>query len=75
MNRDRIDGNLKQVHGKVKELWGRLVDDQSVVISGKREQLAGRTQEQYGVARDAAERQQRAWETRYQQFFEARPKL
>ena len=27
MNQDRIEGNWKQVKGKVKEQWGKLTDD------------------------------------------------
>jgi len=34
----RIDGNWKQVTGKVKEQWGKLTDDDLTMIDGKREQ-------------------------------------
>ena len=57
MNWDRAQGNWKQFKGKVKEQWGLLTDDQLDVIGGRREQLAGRVQEAYGVSRDEAERQ------------------
>jgi uncharacterized protein YjbJ (UPF0337 family) len=59
MNRDRFEGNWKQVKGKVKEAWGKLTDDDLDVIDGKREQLLGKIQERYGIARDEAERQLR----------------
>lgn len=62
MNSDRIEGNWKQLKGKVQEQWGKLTDDELDVIEGRREQLAGRIQERYGVARDEAERQVREWE-------------
>ena len=62
MNWDRIEGNWKQVKGKVKEQWGRLTDDHLDVIGGKRDQLVGRIQESYGVSRDEADRQVREWE-------------
>jgi len=32
------------------------------VIAGKRDQLVGRIQERYGIARDEAERQAKQWE-------------
>jgi uncharacterized protein YjbJ (UPF0337 family) len=57
MNWDRIKGNWKQMQGKVKEKWGKLTDDDLTVIDGKREQLAGRLQSTYGMAKDEAERQ------------------
>lgn len=62
MNTDRIEGNWKQLKGKVQEQWGKLTDDELDVIEGRREQLAGRIQERYGVAREEAERQVREWE-------------
>lgn len=64
MNRDRIEGNWKQLKGKVKEKWGRLTDDQLDEIAGRRDQLAGKIQESYGIGRDEAERQVREWESR-----------
>lgn len=62
MNWDRIEGNWKQVKGKVIEKWGKLTDDDVDVIKGKREQLAGKIQERYGVAKDVAENQVAEWE-------------
>ena len=57
MNWDRIEGNWKQMKGKAKARWGKLTDDQFDVIAGKREQLVGRIQEHYGIAKDDAEKQ------------------
>ena len=57
MNWDRVAGNWKQVKGKFREKWGKLTDDDLDVIEGKREQLAGRLQATYGIAKDEAERQ------------------
>lgn len=64
MNQDRIEGNWKQLKGKVREQWGKLTDDQVDQIAGKRDQLVGRIQESYGIARDEAERQVADWESR-----------
>jgi uncharacterized protein YjbJ (UPF0337 family) len=57
MNWDRIEGNWKQLTGKVKEQWGKLTDDQIDTIAGKRDQLAGKIQESYGITKDEAEKQ------------------
>ena len=46
----------------MKEQWGKLTDDDFDVIAGRRDQLAGKIQERYGVAKDEAERQVAAWE-------------
>ena len=64
MNDDTIAGNWKQFKGKVKEQWGKLTDDDLDVIDGKRDQMIGRVQERYGIARDEAEKQVSDWETR-----------
>ena len=68
MNWDRIEGNWKQFKGKVKEHWGKLTDDQIDVIAGKREQLAGRVQETYGISKDEAEKQIRRFEDLYEDW-------
>ena len=47
--------------GKVKEQWGKLTDDDLTVIGGKQDQLVGRLQERYGIAKDEAERQVNSW--------------
>lgn len=57
MNWDRIEGNWQQFTGKVKEQWGKLTDDDMTQIAGRRDILAGKIQERYGIAKDEAERQ------------------
>ncbi len=64
MNWQRIEGNWKQFAGKAKESWGKLTDDDITIVDGKREQLLGRIQERYGIAKDEAEKQVKAWESR-----------
>lgn len=63
MNWDRIEGNWKQLKGSAKERWGKLTDDQLDVIAGKRDNLAGRIQETYGLSKDEAEKQLDDWQT------------
>jgi uncharacterized protein YjbJ (UPF0337 family) len=62
MNRDIAAGNWKALKGKVKEQWGKLTDDDLTRIEGKRDQLLGKIQERYGIAREEAERQLSDWE-------------
>jgi uncharacterized protein YjbJ (UPF0337 family) len=64
MNKDTVEGNWKQLKGKVKEQWGKLTDDDFDVIAGKRDQLLGRIQERHGISRDEAEKQVKDWESR-----------
>ena len=65
MNRDIFEGNWKQIKGKVKEQWGKLTDDDLDMINGRRDQLVGRIQERYGVAREMAEERLREFESKY----------
>ena len=62
MNWDRIQGSWKQVTGQAKEQWGKLTDDDLDVVGGRRDQLAGKIQERYGVAKEDAEKQIGEWE-------------
>jgi len=57
MNWDQITGKWKQSAGKIKVKWGKLTDDDLASINGKKEQLVGRIQERYGIAKEAAEKQ------------------
>lgn len=65
MNRDQIQGEWKQLKGKVKEQWGKLTDDDMTRIEGNFDQLAGKIQERYGIERAEAERQIDAWATKH----------
>ena len=57
MNWDQLEGKWKQYKGHVKEKWGKLTDDDLDVVGGKRQQLVGKIQEHYGLAKNAAEKQ------------------
>jgi len=57
MNWDRIEGNWRQLKGRVCEHWGKLSDEQFDNIAGKRERLSGSLRESYGIAQDEAEKQ------------------
>ncbi len=76
MNWDRIEGNWKKITGKVKEQWGKLSDDEIEVIAGKRDQLAGKIQQRYGVAKEAAEKEVTLWQYKFSDlWFDADKKI
>jgi uncharacterized protein YjbJ (UPF0337 family) len=68
MNWDVIKGNWKQFKGNVREQWGNLTDDNLEVIAGKREILSGKIQETYGITKDEAEKQVKAFEERHKDY-------
>lgn len=57
MNRNTVEGSWKQLKGKVKAQWGKLVGSDLEEIEGKRVELSGKVQEGYGITKDAAEQQ------------------
>jgi uncharacterized protein YjbJ (UPF0337 family) len=69
MDWNRVEGNWKQLKGKVKVQWGKLTDDDLDVIAGRRDQLAGKVQERYGIAKDKAENEVADWERRHADRF------
>lgn len=65
MNWDQLEGKWKQLIGQAKEQWGKLTDDDLETIAGRRDQLVGKLQERYGIAKEEAERQVDQWQKRF----------
>ena len=57
MNWDQIEGHWKQALAEVRQKWAKLTDDDVVLIRGKRDELIGKIQERYGIAKEVAEKQ------------------
>jgi uncharacterized protein YjbJ (UPF0337 family) len=56
-NKDVLAGKWKQTRGKVKQMWGKLTDDDLERISGQVDVLVGKIQERYGYTREQAEQE------------------
>ena len=61
MNWEQVEGKWDQFKGSVKEKWGKLKDDDLMMIKGRRENLTGRLKERYGLEKEAAEKEIDAW--------------
>ncbi|PRY22141.1 uncharacterized protein YjbJ (UPF0337 family) [Aliiruegeria haliotis] len=61
MNWDQIQGEWKQLKGKVQEKWGELTDDEVDKIDGDREQLEGHIQQKYGKTKQEAKEEVDSW--------------
>ncbi len=61
MDWNRVEGNWKQLKGRAKQQWGKLTDDEIAATNGRRDELAGKVQERYGIAKDAARKQVDDW--------------
>ncbi len=57
MNWDQIKGQLNQVGGKLKSKWGKLTDDDLMLLKGKKDIFLGRLQERTGMKKEEAERE------------------
>jgi uncharacterized protein YjbJ (UPF0337 family) len=57
MNEDILKGKWSEMKGEVKKKWGKLTDDDLMVISGEKEKLVGVLQTKYGYAKDNAEKE------------------
>lgn len=55
MNEEQFKGHYNEMKGKLKERWGRLTDDELTQINGRRDQLLGKIQVKYGIAKERAE--------------------
>jgi uncharacterized protein YjbJ (UPF0337 family) len=64
MNWERIEGDWKQLKGKVIERWGKLTNDDLDAVAGRRAQLVVKIHERYGIALEEAERQLADWQRR-----------
>jgi len=61
MNDETFKGQWLQIKGKVREQWGKLTNDDLDQVQGRSEQLVGRIEERYGLAKDEARRQVNKW--------------
>ena len=52
MDKDRVEGPMKEAGGKVKEEWGDLTDDTKTEAEGKMDQAEGKVQNTWGEAKD-----------------------
>jgi uncharacterized protein YjbJ (UPF0337 family) len=61
MNWDRIKGSWTENKGLVKQKWADLTDDDMLAIEGNKDELVGRLQQRYGLAKDKAKQEVDDW--------------
>jgi len=65
MNNDTMSGNWKQFTGSILEKWGKLTNDDLDVIAGQKDQMVGKIQEKYGIAKEEAEKEWTDFSTKH----------
>jgi uncharacterized protein YjbJ (UPF0337 family) len=58
---NRIEGNWKGAKGKIKQKWGQLTDDDLSQNNGRRDQLEGKIQQRYALAKDLVRKDVDDW--------------
>ena len=48
MNKDQVKGRVKETEGKIKEVAGKLVGNETVEAKGKIEKILGQAQAKFG---------------------------
>ncbi len=57
MNWEHIKADWDKIKGKLKSKWGKLTDNDVMLIDGKWDQLVGKLRHHYGYGKDRAERE------------------
>jgi uncharacterized protein YjbJ (UPF0337 family) len=70
MNQDTLKGQWKQLQGAVKKQWGKLTEDDLTAIEGQRDEVIGKIQERYGIAKEEAVRQWKEFEATHRSTYE-----
>jgi len=72
---DKIEGQWKQQRGKAVYHWGKMMNDELAVISGKQEERVGKLQEKFGIAKEEAKHQVEEFKRMIEQLKKANNKL
>ncbi len=56
MNKNIFEGKWEETKGKMKQLWGKLTDDDFKVIEGNHQEIFGTLQKHYGYTKEQAEK-------------------
>ena len=59
--REMIEGNWKELSGKVRHEWGKLTHNDVEQVKGNLEVLAGKIEERYGTTKAEAKKQIEQW--------------
>ena len=55
MNKDIFEGKWEEIKGNLKQVWGKLTDDDLIHIKGSQQEIFGKLQKHYGYSKEQAE--------------------
>ena len=53
MNKDQVEGRVDQAKGKIKELAGKVIDNDRLEAEGKADLASGKVQTKFGDTKEA----------------------
>jgi uncharacterized protein YjbJ (UPF0337 family) len=56
MNKDIFQGKWEEVKGEMKQMWGKLTDDDLKQIEGNQQELFGKLRKHYGYSEEQAKK-------------------
>ena len=56
MNKQQTEGKLDQLKGGIKKTWGKLTDNDMMLLEGEQDKFFGRIKELHGDEREVAEK-------------------
>ena len=74
MNEDIVKGRFHQFRGEAKKQWAKLTDNDTRLLEGHWEKLAGLLQERYGYTHERAEREAHEFTARVSRWLDEREK-
>jgi len=66
MNKDIFEGKWEETKGKMKQVWGKLTDDDFKQLEGNQQEIYGKLQKHYGYSKDQAEKAIKDFQQQYQ---------
>lgn len=65
MNKDIFEGTWEEIKGQMKQLWGKLTDDDFKIIEGNHQEIFGTLQKHYGYTKEQAEKAVREFKNKH----------
>jgi uncharacterized protein YjbJ (UPF0337 family)/ElaB/YqjD/DUF883 family membrane-anchored ribosome-binding protein len=62
-------GNINELKGQIKQMWGKLTDDDLTRLEGSGEELVGKVQKAYGYTKERAQLEFDKFKSNNTQFF------
>lgn len=64
-----VKGNINELKGQIKQMWGKLTDDEIGTLEGGADELVGKLQKVYGYTKERAEQEFNKFKDSNSQYF------